>query len=87
MARVSGATIAPVAEHRHQRHDAGAAADEEERAAVALAPGEMAADRPAHLDRVAGLRPPRGRTARPRRSSSRSMTSSTLGVSGAEPIE
>ena len=44
-----------VAQDRHQRHDAGAAADQQERPAVGGLPGEMAADRPAHLDRVADL--------------------------------
>ena len=44
-----------VAEHRDQRHDAGAASDEKDRATVVTAPVEVAADRAAHLDGVAGL--------------------------------
>ena len=43
-----------VAEDRSQRHDARAASDEEERAAECGLPDEVAADRPAELELVAG---------------------------------
>ena len=46
---------AVVAEHRPQRDDAGAARDEEERAAERLPPDEVAADRAAQLELVPGL--------------------------------
>ena len=42
-----------VAEHRHQRHDARAAADEEQRPARRRLPDEVAADRAAELELVA----------------------------------
>ena len=45
---------AAVAQHRHQRHEARAAADEQQRAAVVDRPREVPADRPAHLELVAG---------------------------------
>jgi hypothetical protein len=44
-----------VAQHRHQRHDAGAAAKKEQRAAVRNVPHEMPADRPAQFDGVPDL--------------------------------
>ncbi len=43
-----------VTEHRAQRHDARASADEEQRAAVGVLPHEVAPDRAAKLDLVAG---------------------------------
>ena len=43
------------ADHRHQRHDARTAADQEQRPPVVL-PDEVAADRPAHLELVAFTR-------------------------------
>ena len=42
-----------VAQHRHQRHEPGAAGDEQQRAALGGVPGEPAAERPAHLELVA----------------------------------
>ena len=45
----------PRSEHRPQRHDARAAADEQQRPAFGRIPREPAADRPAHLERVAVL--------------------------------
>ena len=79
---------AAVAQHRHQRHEARAAADEQQRAAVARPPsvkcppiGPRSSNwSPApHLAR-------RGR-ARPRRRRSRSTVSSSVAASGAEAIE
>ncbi len=43
-----------MAEHRHQGHDAGAAGDQQQRPAVRDRPGEVAADRTAQLQRIAG---------------------------------
>ena len=42
-----------MAQHRHERHEAGAAGDEQERPAVLDAPREVAADRAADLELVA----------------------------------
>ena len=39
--------------HRHQRHDSGAAADKQHRTAVLATPDEVSADRAAHLERIA----------------------------------
>ena len=48
-----GALAGAVAHHRRQRHDAGAAGDEQERPPVLRPPREPAADRAAQLDLVA----------------------------------
>ena len=42
-----------IADHRHQRHDTGAAAEQQNRAAVGDLPDKMPADRSAQLDVVA----------------------------------
>ena len=42
-----------MAQHRHQRHDAGPAGNQEQRPAEAGVPDEVAADRAAQLDPVA----------------------------------
>src|SRR5581483_4696529 len=42
----------PLADHRHEGHDAGSAGKQQERSAVADLPDEIAADRPAQFDRV-----------------------------------
>ena len=42
-----------MAKHRHQRHEARSAADEEQRTPPCRVPGEVAADRPAQLELVA----------------------------------
>src|SRR3954471_16406793 len=44
----------PVAQHRHERHESRAAGDEQQRAAVLDAPGEVPADRAAELELIAG---------------------------------
>ena len=44
---------AAMAQHRHQRHEARAAADEQQRAALVDRPREVPADRPAQLELVA----------------------------------
>jgi hypothetical protein len=46
--------VGAMAQHRHQRHQARAAGDQQQRAALLDAPGEMAADRAAQLELVAG---------------------------------
>ena len=45
-----------LAQHGHQRHHAGTAGDQEQRAAEVGRPDEIAADRPAQLEAVAGAR-------------------------------
>jgi hypothetical protein len=45
-----------LSQHRHQRHDAGAAAYQEQRALERFAPDEIAADWSAHFDAVADAR-------------------------------
>ena len=75
-----------MAQHRHERHEAGAAGDEQERPAVLDAPREVAADRAADLELVADdelLDEVRGDLA----VRTRSTVSSRLGDSGAEAIE
>jgi hypothetical protein len=42
-----------VAQHRHQRYDAGPAGDEQQRSAQRHLPDEVPADRPADLEPVA----------------------------------
>ena len=42
-----------IADHGHQRHDTGAAAEQQKRAAVGDLPDEMAADGSAQLDVIA----------------------------------
>jgi hypothetical protein len=42
-----------VPDHRHERHDPRAAAEEEDGPALARVPDEIAADRPAQLELVA----------------------------------
>ena len=44
-----------MAEHRHERHDPRTARDEEDRPVLVRRPYEVAADRPAHLESVAGM--------------------------------
>src|ERR1700694_1558529 len=46
----------PLAHDRHQRHNAGAAADKQNRPAVLSTPYEVAADRTTHLDGIARSR-------------------------------
>ena len=48
-------TQRPVPDHRHERHDAGAACDHQDRSAIARLPDEMPAKRRAQLDLVAHL--------------------------------
>ena len=43
-----------MAQHRHQRHDPRAAADEQQRPARRRVPDEVAADRAAQLELIAG---------------------------------
>ena len=73
--RQLGRGAAAVAQHRHQRHDAGAAADQQHR--LLAAPDEVGGERPTHLDLVASRPARRGSRSRPRppragRSSARS---------------
>ena len=44
-----------MAQDRHERGDAGAAADEQERSAILRTPHEMTAERAADLDRISNL--------------------------------
>jgi hypothetical protein len=77
----------PVAQHRHQRHDARAAAKQQQRTTVVDVPNEMPANRTAQLDCIANSATSwkKGETSP---SSSRSMASSMRAVSsGAEAME
>src|SRR6185437_2461063 len=53
---IRGARVRVMPQHRHERHDAGPAGHEEERAALRKIPHEVAADRPAQLEPVAHLK-------------------------------
>ena len=77
----------PVAQHRAQRDQPGAARHEQQRAAVVDVPGERPAARAADLEAVAGPRLGRRATARPRRRASRPTVSSSRGSSGHDASE
>jgi len=74
-----------MAQHRHQRDEAGAVRDKQQRSAILDAPGERAADGTAQLQLVCDAKRPR-QVRRNLPSSIRSTVNATFALSDADAI-